>query len=66
MSRKHYIKVAGIIASQYATCLTDEERDKVARIAMSLADMFAQDNERFDQVRFYTACQIDGYPFKSY
>lgn len=55
MTRQHYVKVAGILAGDLATCTTEQERRKVRGIALSLADMFAQDNSRFDRSRFYTA-----------
>lgn len=55
MSRKHYVKVAAILAGDLATCANDAERNKVKGIAHSLADMFKQDNSAFDRDRFYSA-----------
>ena len=65
LSRKHYVKVAAILAGDLATSNTDAERRKVRAIALSLADMFAQDNAAFNRSRFYTACGIgaDGFAF---
>lgn len=59
MSRKHYREVAAVLAGDLATCETDGERRKVAKIACSLSDVFKRDNGNFDRQRFYTACGLD-------
>lgn len=58
MTRKHYIKVAGILAGDLASSANEGERNKVKGIALSLADMFKQDNSNFDRQRFYDAVGI--------
>lgn len=58
MSRKHYIKFAAILAGDYATCETDGERRKVVGIALSMSDVFKQDNPNFDRTRFLAACNL--------
>lgn len=56
MTRKHFIKVAAIIAGDYACSANDGERNRVKGIALSLSDMFAQENPLFDRARFLRAC----------
>lgn len=64
MSRKHYVKIASVLAGDYATCETDGERRKVVGIALSLSDVFKQDNPAFDRARFLEACNLNktGHP----
>lgn len=60
MSRRHYRRVAEILAAQYAeTVAGSAERQMVVSIATDLADMFAADNSRFDRRQFYGAVGID-------
>lgn len=61
MSRKDYIAIAEIIAGDYATCGTSEERYKVRGVVFSLAHFFRKDNEQFNCERFYNACGIPRY-----
>lgn len=59
MSRKHYERVAAILAGEMAlTRDVPTSREIVRRTALSLADVFAQDNPRFDRTRFYTASGV--------
>lgn len=73
MSRKHYTKAAAIIAGERAgaaSTLQSAEQLSPAwlqangalkatkNIALSLADMFAQDNSAFQRDRFYDAAGI--------
>jgi hypothetical protein len=60
MTRKHFVRIAGILAGDLATCSTEGERLKVRGIALSLADMFLQENSNFDRQRFYAAVGIEG------
>lgn len=61
MSKKHYVAVAQILS---ATPITDDahasaivkDRDEIAR---RLADVFADDNPRFDRARFLVAAGCD-------
>lgn len=55
MSKKVYIKVAAVLAAEFANAADDRERTLVENITASVADVFAQDNERFDRDRFYMA-----------
>ena len=53
MTKKHYEAIARIILQ----CeMENESRDMLVYM---LADYFAQDNPRFDRVRFITACGIE-------
>ena len=69
MNKKHYIKVAAALARQNKNAqnfLDLKENDQYFRgqivairdMANSLADMFAEDNPRFDRARFLSACGI--------
>lgn len=58
MSKTHYEKIAAVFAGDYATCGTDAERRKVVGLALSLSQVFAQDNPRFDRIRFLSACGL--------
>lgn len=58
MSRKHYQKVADILAGELAYYPSAPVHHTVRRIALSLADMFKQDNARFDRAKFYAACGL--------
>lgn len=70
MTTKHFARVAGILAGEYALGADVSEthnmteasnahragmREAVENITASVADMFAQDNPRFDRKRFYLA-----------
>ena len=59
MSRKTYIEAAAILAGERALARDDHERRTIDNIARSLADMFKQDNGRFDRQRFYAACGME-------
>lgn len=58
MSKQHYTKIAAVLAGDYATCTTDGERRKVVGIALSLSDVFKQDNPSFDRATFLAACHL--------
>lgn len=72
MSRKHFTKTAAIIraervAAEYdlrnatnhiIVAAANEALLRTKNIALSLADMFAQDNPAFDRQRFYEAAGI--------
>ena len=64
MTRKDYVKIARtmhVIRDTYKTI--DEEDQKVYFVldvvCRCLADMLAQDNERFDQDKFFKACGME-------
>lgn len=64
MSKKHYVKTAAILAGERAIvthALDESARIAISAITYSLADMFAQDNPRFDRATFYAAA---GQPVK--
>ncbi len=54
MSRKDYNAIANVLAGDFATA-TLSQREKVRAIVLSLADVFAKDNPRFQRDRFYAA-----------
>jgi len=57
MSRKHFVAVARVLASQLAT---DASRyPAVKSIAEGLAEVFAAENPRFDRTRFLRACGVE-------
>jgi len=58
MSRKDYVEVAEILATEreYAN---DEERTRLANVAIKLALMFKRDNPRFNAGKFFEAA---GFP----
>ena len=58
MSRKHYIAIAKVFAGDYACCKSDDERRVVVGLALSLSDIFRQDNPRFDRIKFLKACGL--------
>lgn len=64
MTRKDYIKFAGLFAGEMALAQSAASQGDFARvtqvrnIVLSTADIFAQDNPRFDRERFYTACGL--------
>jgi hypothetical protein len=59
MTRKHYQMVAEILHGDYAVHTHSPVAQNVVRgITLSLADVFAQDNPRFDRQRFYAAVGI--------
>lgn len=58
MSRKHYERIAEVFAGDYASCNTTDERRKVVGLALSLSDVFQQDNPAFDRIRFLKACGL--------
>ena len=59
MSRKHYVKVAAILAAERALATSEPERRTIDNRARSLADVFKADNGRFDRQRFYDAADVD-------
>jgi hypothetical protein len=63
MSRKHYVDIARVLASDYASAASDPERRTVRAMTFSLADVFAKDNTRFNRARFYGAVSADLIPY---
>lgn len=53
MTRKDYVAIGSVLAGSFA-CATDAEKSIVWRSTLSIADVFAADNPRFDRARFYT------------
>ena len=60
MSRKHYIEVAKVIQDQMLLNGGQRTETVLKAVAESLADMFKQDNPRFDRSRFMDACGLGG------
>lgn len=65
MTRKHYEKFAALFAGEKALLdswtngpLYTTRMTLLRNIILSTADIFAQDNPRFDRERFYTACGL--------
>jgi hypothetical protein len=61
MTKKHYEAIARILATHISAgkMRTVWEIEAGIAIARDLADYFASDNQRFDRVRFLTACGIE-------
>lgn len=62
MTRKDYIKVADMLAGEFALARHDNTVGAVAalrNVTFGIADIFAQDNPRFDRQRFYTAAGLE-------
>lgn len=59
MTRKDYVAVSNLVKAEKSV---NRDNPGIVRaldnLAMSLADVMARDNERFDRGRFYTACGI--------
>lgn len=58
MSRKHYVAIAAMIRRRVDADATVGGHSITREIAEGLADVFADDNPRFDRARFLTACGI--------
>jgi len=61
MTKRHYERIARVIALRYAEAeaISDATRVAlVAGIATDLAAIMAADNPRFDRARFLAACGI--------
>ena len=54
MSRKHYQAFAALLAAERAIAPLEANRT-VDNVTLAIADLFAQDNPRFDRYRFYDA-----------
>lgn len=52
MTRKDYIALGKVLAGQWATA-SPKEKGVIWCITLSMADVFKQDNVRFDRSRFY-------------
>jgi hypothetical protein len=62
MTRKDYVKFAALFFGEMA--IAKSQRSEVAMLAvrniiLSTADIFAQDNPRFDRARFYKAAGMN-------
>lgn len=49
MSSKDHIAIGNVLAGEWAT----SHSDSIWRATLSIADVFKQDNARFDRTRFY-------------
>ena len=56
MTKRHFERIAATINGDLACAANDSARVAIFRIALSLADIFAQENERFNRTAFYSAC----------
>lgn len=59
VTRKHYIAAAEVIRTAIASDGTPIDRGYQMTVARLLADIFTDDNPRFDRDRFFTACGIE-------
>ncbi len=56
MTKQDYIRFSGMFAGELALRKRDWAKSMLVRgIILSTADIFAQDNPRFDRERFYVA-----------
>lgn len=64
MTKKHFEKFAAMFAGEIALARSAASQGnfdrvtQVRNIIFSSADIFAQDNPRFDRERFYAACGL--------
>lgn len=60
MTRKDYEKFATMLAGELALarCTDGDRGHRIRGVILSTADIFAQDNARFDRDRFYQACGL--------
>jgi hypothetical protein len=56
MSRKDYERIASVLAGVRQT--NPDARVQLNVVSMTLADVFADDNPRFDRTRFLLACGV--------
>jgi len=54
-SRKDYERVAALLGSELAPFRVSLERRAIERVVVRFADMFGEDNPRFDRDRFLRA-----------
>lgn len=58
-TKQHYQKIAKVIHDEAATHYGDPGvEDALGRVANALAEMFKDDNPRFDKGYFLTACGV--------
>jgi len=53
---RHYAHVAALLAKFGKDCELTDVGDAMIALRESFAEMFARDNYRFDERRFYDAC----------
>lgn len=59
MTRKHFEAIAHILDAERAVrSATPAQVGVVHALALSLSDLFAAENPRFDRNRFLTACGV--------
>lgn len=56
MTKRHYIAVAQVLASELAGAACPVA---VERVALALADLYKSENDRFDRARFLAACGVE-------
>jgi hypothetical protein len=62
MSKKDYIKFAAMLKEQHDIAqdtLFSQGKTAVENVIKASAEIFAEDNPRFDHDRFYKACGMD-------
>jgi hypothetical protein len=60
---RHYVTIADAIAVERSKYPEVSDKDEALRqFALSLTDIFAGDNLRFDETRFLLACEPDNRP----
>ena len=62
MTRKDYVRFAQVLSSYKADCHDEGTSPRVVAqfLALRIADVFADDNPRFDRERFLQACALVG------
>ena len=56
MTRKDYVKIADVMNRRFEESTSIQELNGVVKTINTLADMLAEDNERFIRARFTNAC----------
>jgi hypothetical protein len=55
MTRKDYVKFAEMLRQKRQ--LIEDSSSTLLDLTISIADIFAQDNPKFDREKFYAACE---------
>lgn len=54
MHTRDYEAIGSVLAGEFAICNDKVAKRSIWRVTLSIADKFAQDNDRFDREKFYT------------
>lgn len=55
MSKQDYVRIAAVLRAEHAIASDEGCEHHIENVVASLADVFLQDNPRFDRATFYGA-----------